>query len=284
MQKNTIEEYVKLCKEIEEAIRGNEKEVDGVIGGTAEVGLFHDMCTEMQFVDVDKTDEGLTDAMYQLMSWSGRWFLYGKEPVKVVEIDGERCVFVEKGVFEDTYGETDIERTLTSLALFQMEYPISDRIRDHAEGLGISEEYVDNVDDATVEQFGIDAVSLDRRKLPDILLDKVVLLISMDGCGPCKVVEKALSSMSDVNYHVVKNGDLGYLEEELNVFCAPVVIFSDGDRLLYNFGAVGSVGEQKEFIRSVLEALDTAVYNPYIGLGQLEIHGEKSYLRMAVIR
>ncbi len=302
-EKERIKKYVELCIETEQAIRNCEKTVGGVEGYAVKADVFREISEELGLLDEDIVDpdekrDDLRKAMYRLMAWSGRWFTVLDNPraVRFVERDGETHLFFEKGVFQDCYGETDLERMLTSLALWDQVYPLSGYIRCQAEKLGIElrEEYISKVDEVTLEQFDgcTEIPKVSSSLLPGCLQGEglKVLSIGLTGCAPCKVVDKAFDvledELEDVEFSkrtMDKDQDISGIVEDFGIFAVPALFFSDGEKILVSCGGAGDLKKQIDYIRSVVKAMDEVRYDPFIRRAKLSLDLGVSTFRMKVI-
>ena len=302
-KKESIKKCVELYKEIEEAIRSCEKTVGGVEGYAVKADVFREVSEELGLLDEDIVDpdekrEDLRAAMYRLMARSGRWFTVPENPraVRFEEIDGETHLFFEKGVFKDCYGDTDLERVFTSLALWDQGYPLSRYIRCQAECLGIElrEEYISKVDEVTLEQFDgcTEIPKISSSLLPVCFQGEglKVLSVGLNGCPPCKVVDKALDvledELEDVQFFrrtMGEDQDISGIVEDFGVYAAPTLFFSDGENIMVHTGGTGDLETQKSFIRSVVEGIGEVRYHPFIKKGEIVHDLSVAMLEMKVI-
>ncbi len=301
MKKKKILKYIEICKEIEENTRSCEKVVDGLEGYAPKAEVFWKISKEMGFLEDDLVDleeqvEELKEAFYQLMAWSGRWFDPRYDPLRLVDIKGIPRLYFAKDIFQDCYGETDVERVLTSRALYFGRYPISEYVQDEAGyfGFDLREEYLSKVDKETLEQFGghEEVPSVSSSVLPRCLKEEglKVLTIGMDGCPPCKVVDKAVEAiedeLEDVSFfkRMFGDKDISGLVEEFNIFGAPALFFSDGKNILVHMGGSKHVEDQAEYIRSVIGAVGEVEYDPFLRKGIVTLdHGPAAFV-MKVIK
>ncbi len=302
-EKERIKEYIELCIETEQAIRNCEKTVGGVEGYAVKADVFTEISEELGLLDEDIVDpdekrDDLRAAMYRLMAWSGRWFnvLDNPKAIRFVEIDGKPHLFFEKGVFQDCYGETDLERMLTSLALRHREYPLSEYVRCQAEHIGVElrEEYISKVDRVTLEQFDgcAEIPKISSSLLPGCLQGEglKVLSIGLTGCAPCKVVDKAFDvledELEDVEFSkrtMGKEQDICGVIKDFGIFAAPTLLFSDGENILVHSGGTMDLEIQIKYIRSVVKAMDEVRYDPFIRRAELSLDFGVSTFEMRVI-
>ena len=278
--------------------KGGVEDVDGERGYTVSFDTFSEISKELHFLEGDMTEEDVIYSVYILEIFAGKFYdrREHEEPVKIVEIDGEKKLFLLEGVFEETYGENDVERALSASAVALKSYPFSDWIRGKIEqlDLDVREEFLENVDEELCEQFldGSEASKVSGEIVPDCLLGdgRTLLEISMDGCAPCKVVKSAFEELGDelegVDFVVkdMHDEEISGFVESFGIFAAPTILFSDGERLLVHVGGSDNVPSQVEFLRCVIDGIGEFQYDPLLDKGVLDVGEEKEMvLDMKVI-
>lgn len=300
MNEKEMRKNIEQSKEIEKAVRKCGYEINGVQGYALDAKEFWKLfqetgCLEDDLLDIVEQVHLLKAAMCQVMIWSGKWYSYQEhgDPMKLVDIHGEWYLFFPEGAFQDCYGETDLERALTSWAMGMSSYPISEFARESHFEFSPREEYLSHVDQATIKQFwGSEEVpEISSSVLPWCLQEDgpKVLALELEGCEPCEVVDTAFQVLKDefrdVGFFSMKldEQELNGLVERFNVFVAPTLFFSDGKNILCYMGGSLDLEVQIGFIRSILEVMDEIWYDPFIKKGGVPLESGCIYLDMKVI-
>lgn len=297
-KKEYFETIVESSVRTDKAIRKDGAEdIDGEKGYAFDIDIFSELTEELRLHDGDATDEDLIQLVYFMEANAGKFYDEEEhdEPVKVVDVDGERKLFLVDGVFEDSYGENSVERALSAVAASLNRVPFSKWIKETVEDLGLDvrDEYLENVDEEVFERFyeSVVAPKVGEEELPACLLGEgvTVLEISMQGCAPCKVVRSAFEELKDkmdgVDFVVkdMRDKEISGFVETFGIFAAPTILFSDGKRLLVHVGGNENISSQVQFLKRVIDGIGEFQYDPRRDRGVLQLGEEKLVLMMKVI-